>query len=117
MNHDLEDWLQKEGGGFDPWESLGISCGSYSSNQDEHGIAVLELIVTERGIYNTDIARRLALSPAHVELWQYIFCSADLCEYGTSPRGCFPVSDDAAKAFLENWKQYHKLAWMGEPTN
>lgn len=117
MNYDLYDWLHKEGGGFDPWDALDVPCGSYSSEQDDQGIAILEIIASERGVHCTDIAERLGLSPSHVELWQYIFCGADLCDYGTSPRGCFPSDDERVKAFLDNWKQYRKLAWGNDTSD
>lgn len=97
---------------FDPWTRLGVRCGGYSSDQDDLGIAIFEIIIEDFPAYCTDIAARVGVSPAHVELWQYILCSAGLCEYGSSPRGCWPVNDDDAKKFLQDWKAFRDDSWV-----
>lgn len=107
MNVTLQEWLDE--GGQNPWDTL-TPLGSYNSEIDDQGIAILKLIVSEPGIFCNDIAKRVGLHPSHVELWQYLFCGADICDYGTSPRGCFP-NGDKAKAFLENWKVYRQKSW------
>lgn len=102
--HDFE-----ESGGHSPWEALGLNYAGYSSEQDRQAIAIMECIGD--GMFCNDIARKLGLSPDHVELWQYIFCSADWCEYGTSPRGCWPIDKERWASEIENWRRYQEVAW------
>lgn len=75
-------------------DCLKLSCGGYNGAVDDDVLAVMRLIADCRPIYVTEIAAETGLAPNYVELIQYILCSADLCEYGTSPRGCWPINDD-----------------------
>ncbi len=66
--------------------------------------------------YNSDIAIELDMSTSHVELIQYILCSADICEYGTSPRGCWfntypPEKAIDADEYIAKWKEYYQQKW------
>lgn len=99
---------------WDPWEALGVNYGGYNSAVDLDGIRVLEGIAS--GQYCTDIAGATGLTPEHVELWQYLFCSARWCDYGTSPRGCFQnYSDKTTLAErVAGWRAYYERHW-GEP--
>lgn len=106
----------EDGPYWDPWTALGISCGGYSSAVDSEAIAVLRAIRhgVEESRYVTGIAAATGLSEGHVELWQYIFCSADWCEYGTSPRGCWIVhdhGDDFGDRLIAAWEAYYERQW------
>ena len=69
------------------WEL--IKCGGYNSEVDDDIINVMRVIRDDRPAFYTDIAEKLQMKPPHVELIQYILCSMDFAEYGTSPRGCW----------------------------
>jgi hypothetical protein len=112
---------EDENGDFwDPWESLGLRCCSYNSEIDQQAIDVLREIGSPEFAYCTDIAERTGLSATHVELLQSIFCSADWCEYGTSPRGCWPIDREGFPKLVEAWEQYFERHWgeraSGTPT-
>lgn len=96
---------------FDMWEALGISCGGYNSAIDALVIRVMQDILDNRPVYVTDIATRLGVTPEMVELIQYILCSADLCEYGTSPRGCWFIDTQQAVAFIQKCVESHAAKW------
>jgi hypothetical protein len=49
------------------------------------------------------------MSSSHVELFQYIFCSIDLCDYGSSPRSCWPTNADEFQKFIDNWKGHLRV--------
>jgi Mn-dependent DtxR family transcriptional regulator len=82
-----------------------IECGGYNSQIDEDIIRVMETIATEYS-YVTDIADKLHLQDSYVELIQYIICSLDYAEYGTSPRGCWLTDKgtEMLKMFQERLK-------------
>lgn len=69
----------------------------------------------EYGNFVTDIAKKTGLSESHVELYQYIFCSAGWCDYGTSPRGCFPDHSIDFDELVRKWETYYRLRWGEEP--
>lgn len=99
---------------WSPWDALGIHLGGYSAATDTDAINVLQGIQDK--LYCDKIAERYNMAPSHVELLQYIFCSANWCEYGTSPRGCFPDysiwGDDGLKPAIEKWKEYYFETWQ-----
>lgn len=101
----------QDGEYFDPWQALGLHCSAYSSTTDEAAIAVLKGIRDK--LYSTDIAERAKLDETLVELLQEIFCSADWCEYGTSPRGCWFIEDGFGDRIITAWEAYYKRHWEG----
>ena len=101
----------EDGEYWDPWEALGLRCLSYNSEIDQNAIDVLRGIGDK--LYNSDIAARTGLPAQYVELLQSIFCGSDWCEYGTSPRGCFPMADDFP-ALIAAWEAFYERRW-GEP--
>lgn len=70
------------------WDVLGISCGDYNTAIDEHILSVMEEI-NKGPCFVTDLSETLGLDRHYVELIQYLICSAEMGEYGTSPRGCW----------------------------
>jgi hypothetical protein len=109
---------------YDPWTAMRIHCGGYGSEVDLDVIRVLRAIAVGsrnciEGLegpkgYVTDIAEQTGMSASHVELIQYMLCSADWCDYGTSPRGCFPNWDGDFEALIAAWEKYYEQQW-GEP--
>lgn len=90
-------------GEFDPWDIFPALYGSYSSEFDKCAIDVLcELEDGER--------RRRDLG---ADMLREMLCVADLCDYGTSPRSCFPTSQfkQLLPALIERWRAYALLAW------
>jgi len=83
-----------------------ITCGGYSSEVDDDIILVMETIKQQRAIYVTDIADKLNIQRNYVALIQYIICSLDYAEYGTSPRGCW-LTEEGEK-ILEVFKNRQK---------
>lgn len=114
----------ESGSYWDPWDAMHIHNGGYSSNVENDAIEILRAIRDgvkdgrdggQYGNYVTDIANKTGLSEGHVELWQYIFCSAGWCNYGTSPRGCFPDQSIDFDALIEAWAGYYRRKWEQEP--
>ena len=99
-----EDW---DGSYWDPWESLGLRCCSYNAVIDIAAIRVLESV--QAGQFGTDIA---GIDPVLVELLKSIFCSHNWCEYGTSPRGCFPMDREGFHLLIDGWKAYYGRKWQ-----
>lgn len=60
------------------------------------------------------IAEALDLPEAYIELIHYILCSADLCEYGTSPRSCWPEDDKKFQEFITSCELYYKRVWESD---
>lgn len=110
----LEPNVEDENGPYwDPWSALGISCASYSSQIDADAIHILKAIASRQ--FNSDIAVMLGLPEQYVELLQSIFCSAGWCDYGTSPRGCFPAMDwNEFQAIISAWEAYYDRQWNNE---
>ena len=87
---------------FNPWEDLGL-YGCYSAAFDDLAIAVLtdmrDGTCTEKSLAG--------------EMFRELLCKQDLCEYGTSPRVCFPWETfrDSLPAILEKWKALRAILW------
>jgi hypothetical protein len=94
---------------FDPWEEFGLRCVNYNSQIDEDMINVMKCIKNKK--YNSDIAVELNLSEQYVELLQSILCSKNICEYGTSPRGCWFMHSIDADEYINKWQEYYKNNW------
>lgn len=93
---------------FDPWEVFPCFYGVYSSDFDDVAILVLDNMLNKR------FGGQHGESVAH-EMFREVLCTSDLCDYGTSPRGCFPNwgsgFDELLPGFLEKWKQYRQGFW------
>ena len=76
------------------WHIFGLNCGGYNGEIDYDIFNVLCFLFEHRdnvevSKYVDNIAKNTGLDPKYVELIQYIICSSELADYGTSPRGCF----------------------------
>lgn len=91
-------------GYFDPW-SLFQLYGSYSSDFDE---CVLEVLRELRD----DIKNRRDLA---AEMFREMLCNLNLCDYGTSPRACFPTTRFRAllPELIDKWEAYSAVQWSG----
>jgi hypothetical protein len=92
-------------GTFDPWGLFPL-YGSYSSDFDQCAIDVLcELDANEK--HRTDLA---------AEMFREMLCNLNLCDYGTSPRVCFPTRQFRAllPTLIERWRAYSALQWAEE---
>lgn len=87
---------------FDPWDIFPV-YGNYSSEFDEMALEVLENLLD---------GNRKDETLAH-EIFREILCKMDLCDYGTSPRVCFPNTEfkELLPEFITKWKSYYELNW------
>lgn len=90
-------------GDFDPWDIFPTLYGSYSSAFDKLAVEVLTDILHNR-VNRDDLAG---------EMLREMLCTARLCDYGTSPRVCFPTQEFRAllPALIDKWAAYATLAW------
>ena len=90
-------------GVFNPWRLLPGVYGSYSSDFDQCATDVLTEVASGEKIRG-DLG---------AEMFREMLCTANLCEYGTSPRFCFPTP--GFKPFLPEilarWKAYSHIMW------
>lgn len=90
-------------GEFDPWEVFPALYGSYDRAFDE---CVLDVL---RELRDENKSRRDLAS----EMVREMLCTAELCDYGTSPRACFPTQQfrELLPALIEKWESYVDLRW------
>jgi hypothetical protein len=88
---------------FMPWDLFPAIYGTYSGDYDKMAVEVL-----------TDLR-----DGSHIrdDLAAYMFkemlCVMSLCDYGTSPRVCFPTSpfDQLLPSLIERWKEWYGVNW------
>lgn len=88
---------------FDPWDMFPCLYGSYSSVFDDMALEVFENMLN---------GNRKDETLAH-EMFREILCNKNLCDYGTSPRVCFPTSifKKLLPEYLSKWKEYYQITW------
>jgi len=93
-----------EGDFFDPWNLFPSVYGTYSSEFDVCAVEVLEGL----GVYDDTVRRDLAS-----DFFRDMLCTAELCEYGTSPRVCFPTSQfrGLVPKLIKRWKEHYERHW------
>jgi len=100
------DWdIPEDGLVFDPWDLFPSLYGSYSSDFDDMALEVLgQLVTRDLENWRQDLA---------AEMFREMLCTADLCQYGTSPRVCFPTKEFEAVLpdLIAKWKAYYKIQW------
>lgn len=91
-------------GEFDPWAVFPALYGSYSSDFDECAIEVLTQLLSDGRNMRHDLG---------AEMLREMLCTSHLCDYGTSPRACFPTTQfrEMLPALIEKWQAYSNLAW------
>lgn len=88
---------------FAPWDLCPAVYGSYDSEFDACAIEVL-----------TEIQGGIKVrSDLGAEMFREMLCVANLCEYGTSPRVCFPTLGfkDHLPELLSKWISYANVMW------
>ncbi|UWQ29932.1 hypothetical protein [Leisingera sp. M523] len=93
---------------FDPWELFPAIYGSYDSEFDRCAIEVLcEVRDGER--------RRGDLA---ADMFREMLCTAELCDYGSSPRVCFPTMEFRALLpdLISKWREYSQATWEEQVT-
>lgn len=87
---------------FDPWEILPF-YGNYSSAFDDMAIQVLKNLL-DGGRGGEELAH---------EMFREVLCKKGLCDYGTSPRVCFPTTrfKEQLPKLIEKWSEYRRLNW------
>jgi len=89
---------------FDPWEDVVSFChGSYCGDFDKCAIETLTDI-RDGTIERRDLASRM---------FREHLCTLHLCDYGSSPRACFPTTDfkPLMNDLIDKWRQYSLEAW------
>ena len=88
---------------FDPWDFFPL-YGSYSSDFDQLAIDVLDELIEGKKVRD-DLA---------AEMFREILCNLELCDYGTSPRVCFPTSQFASMIveLRDRWMKFSALSWQ-----
>lgn len=88
---------------FDPWELFPSIYGTYSSEFDEMALSVL--CDLRDGVFES---RGLA-----AEIFREMLCVKNLCDYGTSPRVCFPTSNfkPLIPDLITKWSAWYEVQW------
>lgn len=89
---------------FDPWSLFPALYGRYSSEFDHCAIQVLEDV--RDGTHNRpDLA---------AQMFREMLCTSHLCDYGSSPRVCFPTAEfgKVLPELIEKWKAYYLSHWQ-----
>lgn len=91
---------------FDPWELFPL-YGTYAPDFDECALAVLTELLHDK-------KERRDLG---AEMFREMLCNLNLCDYGSSPRVCFPT--EAFRRLLPDlivkWEVFSALNWSDEP--
>jgi hypothetical protein len=90
---------------FNPWDIFPSLYGSYSSDFDDCAIDVLRELL-DRSLSRDDLS---------AQMLREMLCQDSLCDYGTSPRVCFPT--EAFKPLIPDlirkWQAYYVVKWGG----
>jgi hypothetical protein len=92
-------------GEFDPWGLFPSLYGSYNREFDDLAIGVLCDI--RNGVSD---GQRDDLA---AEMFREMLCTSGLCDYGSSPRVCFPTEHfrEMLPALIEKWRAYSQIVW------
>ena len=93
---------------FDPWRIFDCVYGSYSGDFDTTAIEVLE-------DFSQEDWQQKRRTLAH-EMVREMLCVKKLCEYGTSPRCCWPTRNFAplVPKLIDKWKAHYEAQWGEE---
>lgn len=88
---------------FDPWRLFPCLFGSYSSAFDSMALDVL-VSIRDGELGNETLAH---------EMFREMLCTSGLCDYGTSPRTCFPSPSfrPLLPDLIAKWKEYYSSQW------
>jgi hypothetical protein len=87
---------------FDPWEIFPF-YGNYSSAFHDMALRVLENL----------LAGRFDDEGLAEEMFREVLCNLELCDYGTSPRVCFPTNEFRVllPSLIKKWREYYQIIW------
>ena len=96
------DGLYSMGEAFEPWNLFPL-YGTYSADFDDCAIGVLEDLRDGTFLRN-DLA---------AEMLRETLCLINICEYGSSPRVCFPIAEfkELLPPLIDKWKAYRASQW------
>ncbi len=102
-----EDFAHSES--FDPWELFPSLYGIYDKAFDDCAIEVLTGLLSEPPCWDRD--------DFGAQMFREILCTSDLCEYGTSPRVCFPTEafKEVLPELVARWRVYRAHIWRTAP--
>lgn len=88
---------------FNPWEIFPALYGSYSSDFDKCAVDVL-IELRDREKRREDLG---------AEMFREILCTQHLCDYGTSPRVCFPSLrfKGVLPDLIVKWIEFGNIMW------
>lgn len=91
---------------FDPWDIFPALYGTYCSSFDHCAIDVL-CDIRDGQRRRDDLA---------ADMLREMLCTADLCDYGTSPRTCFPTMEfqEILPELIERWRAFARANWEAE---
>jgi hypothetical protein len=97
-HNDMDDGVR-----FDPWEIVPWLYGTYGGDFDRCAIQVLEEL-RDGEKHRSDLG---------AEMFREMLCRAGLCDYGTSPRACFPTQQFASMLpeLIDKWKAFSMVQW------
>lgn len=91
---------------FSPWDDIIKNIhGGYSSESDDLMIETLEAV---RDGTTFDLMKEKGFI---IEFMLYALAGNNLTEYGTSPRGAWPLHRDLWQQLIDKWKAYREIAW------
>lgn len=91
---------------FEPWEALFPHIyGGYSADFGIIAIESLEEVMNCSHLPHVD-------SLPH-KMFKEMLCVQELCEYGTSPRTCFPETEfkEVIVEIIQRFKHYEEIYW------
>ena len=97
------------------WEAVGCQCGGYNGELDELLLDVVKSQLAENTenngifLYGKDASEEIK---SKIELINYILCSADLLDYGTSPR--FPFISPFGRGVFDLYFKQVRPDWLDE---
>lgn len=102
---------------FNPWSLFPAIYGAYSGDFDWTMLEVLRsLQLASEDDWDAAIAMQRRETLAH-HIFREMLCTADLCDYGSSPRVCFSTLEfrQVLPDLIAKWKAFSQMTW-GEPT-
>lgn len=90
---------------FDPWDIFPALYGTYDRAFD---ICAIDVLCEVR-----DVTRRR--DDLAADMIREMLCTSNLCEYGTSPRYCFPTMEfkEILPELIARWQAFSQAEWEG----
>lgn len=98
---------------FDPWSLFPAIYGTYSSDFDQTMLEVLRALqLVSEDDWDAAFAMQRREGLAH-HIFREMLCTSDLCDYGSSPRTCFPTLPfrQVLPDFIAKWEAFSAMQW------